>query len=52
MVNDMTSGLTYQSIIVICSISVICLCILGKCSMGRDADGKVTVNMGDNKETK
>jgi len=47
MINDMTSGLTYQSLVVICSAAIISLFVCGKLSCGRHGDGKITVSMGD-----
>ncbi len=46
MIADVSSGFTWQSIIVVCSIACLCLCASGVLQARRGGDGKIEVQMG------
>lgn len=46
MFEEMTTGLTWESIGFLSGLTIIVCCCMGKCKCGKDKDGKVKVNVG------
>lgn len=46
MINDISQGFTWQSIIVVAAVVMTCMCCRGF-FFGRDKDGKISVTVGD-----
>ena len=48
--DDLTHGLSIESIGLVAAIVLVIMCCLGKCSFGRNKDGKVNIQVGEKKE--
>ena len=51
ILNDLTTGMTYESLGLVAVIVMISMCCCGKCGVSRQ-NGKVNVTVGDSKESK